>query len=67
MHMYELKTYIVVLDKLAAAAAKHGAKHALVLAQARIFALLVLDVHVESLALEEQLQVAVMLQHRVGG
>lgn len=55
-----------MLDKFARATAKHRAEHALVLSQAGVLAFLILDVHVESLALEEQLQIAIMLQHRVG-
>jgi hypothetical protein len=60
-------TYIIMLDELAAVTGEHTAKHALVLGETDVFALLVLDVDVEGLALEEELEIAVVLQDGVCG
>jgi hypothetical protein len=56
-----------MLDKLATATRQHATKHALALAQANIFAFLVLDINIESIALEEELQVAVVLKNGMRG
>lgn len=59
--MYLDSTYIVVFNELPAAARKHATEHALALTQVNIFTFPVLDIHVEGVALEEELQVAVVL------
>lgn len=62
------RTYVVVLHKLASSSA-HGdakrAEHALALTQVGLPILLVLDIHIESFTLKEDLQVGVVLENRV--
>jgi len=52
-----------VFNEFTTAAREHRAEHAFAFAYAGVFALLVLNVHVEGFAFEEQLQVTVVLQH----
>lgn len=56
-----------MFHKFTAAAREHVAKHAFALPDARVLALLVLDVDIESVALKKQLQVTVVLQNGVRG
>jgi hypothetical protein len=62
-------THIILLDKFVGTPNINAkrAKHALALAQTRLFPLLVLDINVERLTLEKELQVGIMLQRRVRG
>lgn len=57
------EAYIVVLDELSATTRQHRPKHALALAKAGVLALLVLDIDIEGVALEEQLEITVVLQN----
>lgn len=61
------QTYIVMLDELPTAtdANAKGTEHALVLAKVRFPVFLVLHVHGEGFALEEDFKIAVMLENRV--
>lgn len=62
-------TNIIMLNELATASDRDtdSAKHAFTLAQPGILALFVLDIDVESLALQEYLQVSVVLQYGMRG
>jgi hypothetical protein len=67
MIQVDTSTHVVVFDKFCYCRAESdAAKHALAFSNQRLLALLVLDVHIKGITLEEELQVSVMLQHRMG-
>lgn len=61
------QSYVIVLDELPGAAHRQaeGTQHAFVFLEQGIFPFLVLDVDIESLALKEQFQIAIVLQDGV--
>lgn len=61
-------TYVVMLNKLAASTNRdtEATKHALALSKIRLPVLLILNVHVKGFTFKKDLQVAVMLENRVG-
>jgi hypothetical protein len=61
--------HVVMLDEFSASthADSKRAKHTLALTKIWLSILLVLDVHVESLTLKEDFEVAIMLEYRMSG